>query len=153
MTLRAVWGTTAPSQTSLIRTCTTTRSTGNSQATRKPKLVVGAWRKITSRPQALYTDGGGRSKWKQAWPWFHCPHLTRSSKPSRQGEEKQAVATAEVPLSPRLHQGYPADAYSWHQITCPPEAGCFLATESESQSDASFPDRGGLMWELGINSK
>lgn len=35
----------------------------------------------------------------------------------------------------------------------PPEAGCFLATESKSQSDANFPDRGGLMWELGINSK
>lgn len=52
--------------------------------------------------------GGANGSW--LGPGFSCPHLTRSSKHSRQGEEKQAGATAEVPLSPHLCQGYPDDA-------------------------------------------
>lgn len=110
LTLRTAWGTTAPSQASLIKTCTT-RSTGNSQATRKPKLVVGSLEKNNVRALGPLHRWGWEEQMEAGSALVSAvPPLTRSSKHSRQGEEEQAVATAEVPLSPHLCQGYPDDA-------------------------------------------
>lgn len=58
LTLRAVWDTIAHPQTSLIRTCAATRSAGNSQATRKPKVVAGSFEKNNVQVSAPYAGRG-----------------------------------------------------------------------------------------------